>query len=35
MCSKKKSSRTERPPPPIGAPCTHWLRHGDPMHAQE
>jgi hypothetical protein len=23
------------PPPPIDAPCTHCLRHGDPMHAQE
>jgi hypothetical protein len=23
------------PPLPIGAPCTHCLRHGDPMHAQE
>jgi hypothetical protein len=22
-------------PPPIGAPCTHCLRHGDPMHAQK
>jgi hypothetical protein len=25
----------DAPPPPIDAPCTHCLRHGDPMHAQE
>eukprot|EP01047_Picozoa_sp_COSAG01_P039745 COSAG01_NODE_3302_length_6295_cov_3.185765_3_plen_115_part_00 len=25
----------EPDPPPIGAPCTHCLRHGDPMHAQK
>eukprot|EP01047_Picozoa_sp_COSAG01_P033059 COSAG01_NODE_2417_length_7736_cov_7.862511_3_plen_196_part_00 len=23
------------PPPPIDAPCTQCLRHGDPMHAHE
>jgi hypothetical protein len=23
------------PPPPIDAPCTQCLRHGDPMHGQE
>jgi hypothetical protein len=23
------------PPPPIDAPCTQYLRHGDPMHARE
>jgi hypothetical protein len=23
------------PPPATDAPCTHCLRHGDPMHAQE
>eukprot|EP01047_Picozoa_sp_COSAG01_P001108 COSAG01_NODE_23_length_37704_cov_30.005877_48_plen_106_part_00 len=29
---------TATPPPtrpPIDAPCTHCLRHGDPMHAQK
>jgi hypothetical protein len=36
-----RSSRPRRPhahgasPPPIDAPCTQCLRHGDPMHAQE
>jgi hypothetical protein len=23
------------PPPPTGAPCTHCLKHGDPMHAHK
>jgi|EP01047_Picozoa_sp_COSAG01_P065857 hypothetical protein len=31
----KTAPRCDLIVPPIDAPCTHWLRHGDPMHAQE
>eukprot|EP01047_Picozoa_sp_COSAG01_P030927 COSAG01_NODE_2173_length_8229_cov_287.185855_9_plen_199_part_00 len=33
--AEETASPAPLPPPPIGAPCTHCLRHGDPMHAQE
>jgi hypothetical protein len=26
---------SELEPPPIDAPCTQWLRHGDPMSARK
>jgi hypothetical protein len=38
VCSRAYGDERPRPgetPPPTDAPCTHWLRHGDPMHAQE
>ena len=33
--AKETASPAPPPPPAIGSPCTHCLRHGDPMCAQE
>jgi hypothetical protein len=31
----RRARQLQPPPPPIDAPCTQYLRHGDPMHARE
>jgi hypothetical protein len=31
----QRACQLQSPPPPIDAPCTQCLGHGDPMHAQE